>query len=266
MLKKLRGLFGGGASAAPAAPVQMPPVQADRPHYIIGDVHGCAGLLDRLHTQIEADHKASPTMKDAVVVHIGDYVDRGEESADVLGTVFRLTQADPDHQVALKGNHEKMLLDFLDDPEKKGKRWLRYGGLQTLASFGVRGITERADRYDRNDAAAEFRAALPDGMEAWLRALPTLHRSGNLVCVHAGLDPAKDIAANDDVNVHLWGHPDFMTTPRRDGQWIAHGHTITDTADQVHSRIQLDTGAYATGVLSAVAVGPGRVEFLDARM
>ena len=159
------------------------------------------------------------------------------------------------------GNHERMMLEFLDDPAGRGARWLGNGGLQTLASFGIGGLGARPALEDMTKASEALAVALPDGMEAWLRALPLMWRSGNLVCVHAGMNPAKPPEAQE-ASTLLWGHPKFLSQPRRDGLWVVHGHTIVEAPEAQAGRIAVDTGAYHSGRLTAAALSAGQCRFL----
>jgi len=194
-------------------------IAPDAPFFAIGDVHGCMGKMQTLLQAISAKDTGAP------VVFVGDYVDRGEQSAQVLHHVMEMDES-PD-VTCLIGNHEEMLLNFLDDPQKKGARWLRYGGLQTLASFGVRGIATGMKGEALDQAAAGLRAAMGDAMIAWMRALPTHWVSGNIAVVHAAADPALPIADQTPKSLR-WGHPDFEDAVRQDGTWVLHGHTIVE--------------------------------------
>ena len=234
------------------------PLDLPAPVAVIGDVHGCDALLGRLLDRIARDPAMTPaTGPAAPVVCVGDYVDRGEASAAVIDRLM----ARPD-LVCLKGNHEAMALGFLDDPHRHAQRWLRFGGLQTLASFGVPGpdpATGRGLDRVRDDLAL----AMGDARIAWLRALPLTWRSGNLLVTHAGADPAT--GPDDQRDRHLlWGPPDFMTATRTDGLWVAFGHVIQDAAFAEAGRIAVDTGAYATGRLTAAILGDGPVRFVTA--
>ncbi|EAR53132.1 serine/threonine protein phosphatase I [Oceanicola granulosus HTCC2516] len=215
---------------------------------VIGDVHGRHDLLLRLLDRLDPD---------ARTVLVGDYIDRGEESAEVLQTCRALVGEG--RAVCLMGNHERMLLDFLDSPAGSERRWLANGGLQTLASFrlafGPRPDPEAADQ--RRDALLE---AMGEDLADWLRALPRTTRSGNVAVVHAAADPALPLDAQEDRTL-LWGHPDFERTARTDGLWIAHGHTIVDAPSAARGRIATDTGAYATGRLTAAIIEDGSVRF-----
>jgi serine/threonine protein phosphatase 1 len=230
-------------------PIITPQLILYKPIALIGDIHGCDQLLVQLLGRLAAE---APT---ATIICVGDYIDRGPNSAAVIN---RLMQRPDVH--CLKGNHEAMCLDFLDNPSKYGPKWLRYGGLQTLASYGVSGPspgTNRTLQRVRDDLALAMRDARID----WLRALPLTRRNGNLLITHAGADPARD--PNDQRSKDLlWGCEGFMTTLRTDGLWVAYGHVIQDAPSAKNGRIALDTGAYATGVLTAAILGDGPPRFV----
>ena len=237
------------------------PPQPEAPFYAIGDLHGCAEHMNRMIDAIESDMIAQGR-NDAAVIFLGDYVDRGEDSRGVLLRLFEAAQNKPDGLTCLMGNHEKMLLDFLDRPEERGNRWLRHGGLQTLASFGVGGVTERAAPDRLVQAARGLRASLPEGLEDWLRALPLWWRSGDVVCVHAAMDPAIPPEMQEDRDM-LWGHQLFYRYARSDGLWIVHGHDVVEDPTVIDGRVACDTGAYFSGRLTGTAVFPGEeIRFL----
>lgn len=247
----LKRIFGGGQSARFDTPVAP-----DGPVFIIGDLHGCQVLLDQLMGQMAAKDP------DAMRVFVGDYVDRGEDSAGVLRTLFALR--DDPNVICLIGNHEDMMLGFIDKPEKKGGRWLRYGGLQTLASFGIGGVTNSSEGDALVTACEALKAAMGAEMLAWLRGLPATWDSGNLTVVHAGADPVTPLALQPN-KTFMWGHPDFERVLRTDGTWVAHGHTVVEQANAQGGKIAVDTGAYATGQLTAAYVTSGDVTFVQTR-
>lgn len=232
----------------PAAP--LPPIAPEVPLCVIGDIHGCADLLEKLSLKIAAEVDA-----DTRIVCVGDYVDRGDASADVLQMLMEEETRPGSPLTCLAGNHEDMLLGFLDDPQATGRRWLRYGGLQTLASFGLRGVSETMAGADLDRARDDLRKAMGPGLEAWLRNLPVQMQSGNVAVVHAAADPELPILQQDR-KVLLWGHAEFALRPRTDGIWVAHGHTVVPEICQQGGRLSLDTGAYATGRLSAAILHP----------
>ena len=209
-----------------------------QPVTVMGDIHGCLALLRRALDQAKGQ-----------IVCVGDYIDRGPDSAGVLA----LLRARPDI-VCLMGNHEQMMLDFLDAPETHGERWLKSGGVQTLASFG---LACDGTAVAMRDA---LRLALGQEGEAWLRALPSIWRSGNVAVTHAGADPALPLEAQDG-HVLRWGHPNFLRNRRRDGQWVVRGHVIVGEAQAKDGIISIDTGAYATGRLTLCFVDADGARF-----
>ena len=246
LLKKIKTLLGLNP------PISFPPPCPEAPFFAIGDVHGRLDLLEKILDQLQS----GPT-----VVLVGDYVDRGEDSAGVLRRLFELSQDSTRKVICLKGNHEEMMLSFLDDPERRGGVWLRNGGLQTLASFGVSEVTERMEPASARRVSEALAEAMGESLIAWVRALPHLWQSGNVAVVHAGADPNTPIA-EQGMHTLIWGHSAFPATPRRDGIWILHGHTIVDNPVFESGVISVDTGAYATGRLTAAGVSQGKVEFL----
>ncbi|MCB4457225.1 metallophosphoesterase [Leisingera sp. McT4-56] len=243
MLSSLFNRFWPGARFADPAPAV--------PLCVIGDVHGCLELLEHMLAQVPRGHR---------IVLAGDYTDRGEHSAEVL----RCLSARPD-LTCLMGNHEAMLLDFLRDPVRAGGVWLRNGGLQTLASFGICGVRPQMTAAELRDCRGQLQAAMGEGLIAWVAGLKTSVLSGNVLMVHAGADPRAAPDAQPE-EVLMWGHPEFFRTPRRDGIWVVHGHTIVSRPAAEQGRIAIDTGAYASGVLSAVCLDGGAPRFLQVRL
>lgn len=231
------------------------PLTPESPVFVVGDLHGCMRQLRDIQQQMESENAQ------AHQVYVGDYVDRGDHAKDVLETLF--AQREDPRITCLRGNHEDMMLGFLQDPAEKGSRWLRYGGLNTLGSFGIDGIPTNSDQSTLEATATKLRAAIGPEVLRWLDTLPTQWQSGNLAVVHAAADPKLPMALQADQTLK-WGHKDFMTTPREDGIWVAHGHTIVEEATAEAGRIAVDTGAYATGRLTAAYVSYGDLRFLQA--
>ncbi len=215
---------------------RLDPVAVDPACFVIGDIHGCDTLLARL---------LDKAPKDAQLICVGDYVDRGDDSAAVL----RRLHARPDI-TCIAGNHEAMLLKFIDAPTGNARRWLRFGGLQTLASFGISGALETRDPGLLTGFRDSLVAAMGPDLLGWLRDMPTQVCVGNVAVVHAGADPALGLADQKDSTL-IWGHPDFGKTSRTDGLWVLHGHTIVGRPSCSDGIISIDTGAYATGRLTA---------------
>ncbi len=233
------------------------PPQPTEPFVAIGDIHGRADLLHDLRQKIKLQCPDWP------IVFLGDYTDRGDQSREVLEMLMTVSEEDTPPVRCLMGNHERMLLDAIDEPERAAPRWLRNGGLQVLASFGV-----APPRGNRNDPTAMWDmsdalvAAMGDEMIAWLRARPLTWQNGNVCALHAGADPHKPLSEQAE-DVLLWGHPEFLSIPRQDEQWVVHGHTIVDSPHASDGRIAIDTGGYATGRLSAALITKEGVGFLQ---
>ena len=235
------------------------PLEPDRRVYAIGDVHGRLDLLRKLVDQILADAQTYEGVAD--VVFLGDHVDRGEESSAVLDYLLDLRQVTEINPVFLMGNHERMLLDFLSIPEQ-GERWLRYGGLQTLMSYGISTQGSVMDTETLINIQADLASAMGPHRQ-FLDHMLLWHRRGNILFTHAGANPAKDPREQND-HALLWGHPRFFDTPREDGLWVVHGHTVVEEPEIEQGRIAVDTGAYFSNRLTAVRIDAGRAVFLTA--
>lgn len=225
------------------------PAAPDGDLYVIGDIHGCSNLLDRLLEKLGTQTQ---------IICVGDLVDRGEQSATVLRTLFQRKDI-----ICLQGNHEAMMLSFIENPEKAGSRWLRYGGLQTLASFGVSGVSEAAGPKVMSAARDDLVAKMGDDLLNWLVNLPSSYTSGNIAVVHAGADPMMPIESQSPKTL-AWGHPDFGKVARPDQLWVIYGHVIHSDPQIENGCVAIDTGAYATGTLTAAHVRDGEFDFITA--
>lgn len=218
--------------------------------YAVGDIHGRVDLLQRLHGQIAADIRAkNPTR--AVVVYVGDYIDRGDSSRDVIELLLT-APVEGAESVHLLGNHESFFLTFLDDPGV-GEPWLKNGGDSTVYSYGV-GAPHVSDRSQRHRMMRDdLRAKLPESHLVFLRSLKQYHVEGDYAFVHAGIRPgvALEDQVDDDV---LWIRGEFLDDKSDHGKCIVHGHTITDDIDVRPNRIGIDTGAYYSGTLSCLVL------------
>lgn len=231
--------------------------------YVVGDIHGSIDKLETLLTRIDEETSNSPSV-DSKVVFVGDYIDRGEASADVLRFMAHVTNAYPDKLIGLRGNHEQMMLDFLSDPTGTAKRWLRHGGLQTLASFGVGAglTTDSRGAGELLDAAGDLMEAVGQDLVDWISNLPFSWSSGSLWVVHAGADPTVAMDAQTS-NTLIWGSEAFLKKERKDGNWIAFGHQPFDTPFAEAGRIAVDTGAVYGGAMTAARIDPsGNVSFI----
>ncbi|WP_102225501.1 metallophosphoesterase [Acidimangrovimonas sediminis] len=230
--------------------------------YAIGDIHGQLGLLKQAHQRI-AEDRARTGDADAPVVHLGDLVDRGPDSAGVIALLVEGIAAGRPW-IALKGNHDRMFALYLDTPAEHDPMLRadydyvhpKIGGIETLASYGVAEPTARpalevhADAIDR----------VPANHRAFLSALPDHHRRGEVFFAHAGIRPGVplDDQVEDDL---IWIRGLFHQDRRDHGALIVHGHTPVEAATHYGNRVNLDSGAAFGGPLSAVVI-EGRDVFL----
>ena len=253
MLSVIRRLRRGARTETFATPIET----GGEVVYAVGDIHARHDLAGRLLERIMQDsaQRAGPGR----IVFLGDYIDRGEEARETLALLRDFAGQTGVECVFLMGNHEQMLLRFLEEPAA-GERWGRYGGLQTLMSYGVGGLTTLRDP----DEAARVRDALVEALgedRRFLEALRPSHRVGNVFFAHAGADPELPPEAQP-IGTLLWGCERFQDTDRRDGVWVVHGHYVVEQPKADRGRISVDTGAYFSGRLTAARIADREVTFL----
>ncbi|MGY4330303.1 serine/threonine protein phosphatase 1 [Bradyrhizobium sp. LB7.2] len=216
--------------------------------YAIADVHGRADLLQSLLTVIDADLARSAPQR-AIQVFLGDYVDRGPDSRAVLDLLIERSKS---HEtVCLKGNHEVFLLEVLKDPARL-QEWRHYGGLLTLVSYGIN-PKMNPTAEEQIELIEGLRRALPPEHLSFLQQLRTSFVCGDFFFVHAGVKPgvALDRQKEEDL---LWIREEFLESERRFGKYVVHGHTPVSAPDIRPNRINIDTGAYATGNLTLLTI------------
>jgi serine/threonine protein phosphatase 1 len=233
----------------------LPRVPDGRCVYAIGDIHGRIDLLDQLLERIWAD---APDGANTLVL-LGDYVDRGPASKDVVERLINLKR--PGWEiVALRGNHEQFLLDYLGKPEIY-QAWRSFGGAETLLSYGVRPpIFSNAEEFAR--ANTEFSVKLPPSHLQFFAGLPHAHTVGDYLFVHAGIRPgvALDRQSPDDM---MWIREEFLFCEEDFGKIVVHGHTPDAQPAVRTNRIGIDTGAYATNCLTAAKLSGESCMFLS---
>ncbi len=219
--------------------------------YAIGDVHGCAKQLARLHAMVAA-HLAANPVGTAELVHLGDYVDRGPDSAGVVAMLSGPSPVSGTRSVCLIGNHERTMLDALDGDGAAAADWLFNGGREALGSWGA----------DPSAPRASWLNGVPAADLAWLGGLALSHRAGDYLFVHAGVRPGVSLErqAPDDLirirQVFLGSDMDF-------GAIVVHGHTVKWEPVVRLNRIGIDTGAVFGGALTCVALEGDTMEFLQ---
>lgn len=218
--------------------------------YAVGDIHGRVDLLERLHDKIRAEIRSRNAERN-VLVYVGDYIDRGDRSRDVLDLLLTKPVSGVE-TVHLLGNHEAFMLTFLEDPGV-GELWLKNGGDSTVYSYGVGApsISNREQRHRmmRDDLIEK----LPESHLTFLRSLQRYHVEGDYAFVHAGIKPGVPLDEQVDEDV-LWIRGEFLDNREDHGKCIVHGHTITDDIEVRSNRIGIDTGAYYSGTLSCLVL------------
>lgn len=229
--------------------------------YAIGDIHGRADLLDQLLGEIGADIAAHPDVG-ARMVTLGDYIDRGAESRRVIDRLIDLQRDGRFRMTALRGNHEEAMLGFLHEPET-GPSWCEFGGRETLLSYGV--IAPRGRRREDWVAARDaLLAALPEAHLRFLAGLDAYAQFGDYVFVHAGLKPRVPLERQVAEDM-LWIREEFLDAPPWSAQVVVHGHTPSTEPMEAPGRIGVDTGAYATSILTAVRLEGDQRRYIQTR-
>lgn len=227
--------------------------------YVIGDIHGRSDLLDRMVGEIANDLTARPIAA-SLVVTVGDYVDRGPDSRGVIERLLR--NPFPTRLIALKGNHELLLEGFLLDPQV-ADHWRRYGGLETLQSYGVPvGDVMRGKEYPA--AALALAHAIPAEHFDFLGSLRTSLTVGNYFICHAGVRPGVPLDRQTEEDL-LWIREPFLASRTDFGKVIVHGHTPAEQPELLPNRINVDTGAFMTGRLTCAALDADGVRFIVAK-
>jgi serine/threonine protein phosphatase 1 len=217
--------------------------------YCIGDIHGRDDLLLKIHSQIISDQLDYEGQ--VKIIYVGDYVDRGMHSKQVINFLtnkYRFSE----QSIFLRGNHEQVLLDFLED-DAVGPAWLAYGGQATLASYGVLVTKILTKRQDYIEIQQAFKDLLPESHLQFFKKTVFSYREGSYFFVHAGVNPKHSITRqkNDDL---MWIRDAFISSSKNYEKIVVHGHTISDQPDFRINRIGIDTGAFVSGVLTCLVL------------
>ncbi len=223
--------------------------------YAVGDVHGRADLLAQLLAQIDADLEAHPAPR-AMHVFLGDYIDRGPDSRGVLDLLIARGQR---HEaIFLKGNHEVLVEEFLRNPESLAT-WRHVGGIETLLSYGIR-PSFNLDAGEHAMLAQRFADALPPAHKQFLGSLKRSFSCGDFFFVHAGVRPGVPLSQQRDDDL-FWIRDEFLDSKEKFGKIVVHGHNPVTDVEFRSNRINIDTGAYATGRLSCLRIESDQAMF-----
>ena len=223
-----------------------PRMPDNRRIYCVGDIHGRFDLLTELVSMIKRDALDFGGSK--VIVYLGDYIDRGPESKQVLDF---LVAGPPEgfDQVCLLGNHEKAMLDFLMVPEQCAA-WLGFGGRETLESYGV-SEDDVESRWVLTELRNLLKSKLPESHREFLRDCSLTHSEGDYFFAHAGVKPGCPLDLQDPKDL-MWIRDEFTQSDQDHGAVVVHGHSIMEKPVFRSNRIGIDTGAFYTGVLTAL--------------
>jgi len=242
----LRKLFGAGRASV-SARHRIPEGQRV---YAIGDIHGRLDLLDDLLARIATDRLNRPAAQ-TTLIFLGDLVDRGPDSAGVVERLSTLDATAADEFRFIIGNHEEIFLDALSGDAKALRLFCRIGGRETILSYGME--ASEYERLDYNDLAVRLKALVPAAHRGFLDGFETMVTIGDYSFVHAGVRPDVpfDAQAAGDLR---WIRSPFLTHRSPMERMVVHGHTIETVPTFLPHRIGIDTGAYETGILTALGL------------
>lgn len=225
-------------------PATLPP---DTRVYAVGDIHGRSDLLAETIARIDDDVRRRP-VKQVIEIYLGDYIDRGPDSSGVLDLLaVRLVRR---HAICLRGNHEAILERFLRQDADTLYHWAKLGGLQTLASYDV---VPRSETVTPLAIQRSLLESFPREHELFLQCLRNSFVCGDFLFVHAGIRPGVPMNLQDPEDL-FWIRDEFLNSELNHGKVIVHGHTPVDHPDIRENRINIDTGAWRTGVLTCIAI------------
>ena len=227
--------------------------------FAFGDVHGRADLLRELQHLIGDDLSADPPDQ-AVIIGLGDYIDRGPDSRGTLDVLVSLQR---NHETRfLKGNHEALFLSFLEDPARVGRVWLDMGGWETLMSYGIDCSPNVTSAGELAAIRADLAEMMPPEHLAILSNLPKSTAIGDYFFVHAGARPGVPLSESRERDA-LWIRDGFADRDAPFEKIVVHGHSPVTHPFVGKHRINLDTGAYATGKLTCLVLQGSERRFLE---
>ena len=226
--------------------------------YAIGDIHGRLDLLDQLIVKIEEDNASRKRVR-TQIIFLGDLCDRGPDSRGVIERVMQLAKASPDVRL-IAGNHEELLIRAWDGDRRSAGLINRVGGRETMLSYGV--DETKYDEADIDELLEMFVAHIPESHIAFLKAADDWIVAGDYLFVHAGIRPGDAIEEQRTSDLR-WIRREFTDFDGDHGMMVIHGHSITEEADIQANRIGIDTGAYASGKLTAIGIEGAEHWFLQ---
>lgn len=241
MFQKLREIF------RPKPAPKLPSVPAGTRYYVIGDIHGRLDLYEAMIGAIEEDDRLSPPA-DTRIVLLGDLVDRGPDSAGVIARTRRWQETA--RVRVLAGNHEEMFLAAFEKPEAL-RHFLKHGGRETVLSYGL--SKKQFAAIELEELFERLPTLVPQADRDYMAAFETMIRAGDYVFVHAGIDPTRPLNEQKRSDL-LWIRERFLSHEGPLEKVVVHGHTIFDKVMDCGNRIGIDTGAFRSGVLTALVL------------
>jgi len=230
--------------------VEEPDLGEDRRAYAIGDIHGRLDLLKQVIDKIAEDDFARGPVGQTDIILLGDFVDRGPQSSDVLDYVMTLSQFWP-NVTCLQGNHEEVFLMAARGDEAALRFMTRIGGRETIISYGA---TERdLDQMTLGQLRDWLMSAVPEAHLRFIEGMSDRLVIGDYAFVHAGIRPQVPLDEQEGRDLR-WIRDEFLTYEEPHDHFVIHGHSITAGVDRKSNRIGIDTGAYVTGVLTAIGL------------
>jgi serine/threonine protein phosphatase 1 len=246
-------------NAKNASPVS-PSVPEGQILYAIGDLHGMTTLTQCILVKVLNDAKRFSGDR-ARVIFLGDYVDKGDNAKTTLDLLIEAEHNTDVDWTFIKGNHEDALLTFLNDPEF-GPQWLSYGGGPTLHAYGLTPPTDRNDPDAWHRLAEQLSHEMPSEHHRFLSRLVTSFEAGSYFFVHAGIRPGRSLKDQEDGDL-MWIRRQFLDDKSKLPAIIVHGHSPDLKPYRDSRRIGIDTGAYATGCLTAVRLKGSAVDMIS---
>lgn len=256
MIRSLAEIMGWDKPARSARRTRLKLDLAGVAVYAIGDVHGCHEALIRLEEKIVED--AAELDRRKIIIMLGDYVDRGPDSASVIEHLLEPPPAGFE-RICLAGNHELLMLDALDGALSLGE-WAQMGGLPTMRSYGL-DIAHMNRVLSPPEQLSVLRRSVPPAHADFLRSLPILVDAGSTVFVHAGIRPGIPLAEQADRDL-MFIRSEFFDNAHHLRTWVVHGHTPVKQARLEGRRLNVDTAAFRTGRLTAARILDGRGRIL----
>jgi len=238
----------------------LPQVPENSRVYTIGDIHGKVDTLQKIHALIIDDAASVPSHIKLFVIYLGDYIDRGMHSREVIDLLID-SPLPGFESVYLRGNHDQEMLNFLNSPDVNAP-WLDMGGSETAYSYGVRvpkdALATKRLYHIRDDLSSK----LPASHLHFLKELKSSYTLGDYFFAHAGINPENGLTSQSTRDL-VWGNKKFLKSNDDFGKVVVHGHTVSDEPVIRDNRISIDTGAFLSNVLTCLVLEKETRRFLS---